>query len=41
MVQKTKACIGFRVIIGIMDNKMETTIMGYMGIIGYILGFGV
>ena len=25
--------IGFRVIIGIMENKMETTIMGYMGII--------
>ena len=25
--------------IGIMENEMETTIMGYMGIIGYILGF--
>ena len=25
--------------IGILENKMETTIMGYMGIIGYILGF--
>ena len=23
--------------IGIMENKMETTIMGYIGIIGYIL----
>ena len=29
--------LGFRVIIGIMENKMETTIMGCMGIIGYIL----
>ena len=24
--------------IGIMENQMETTIMGYIGIIGYILG---
>ena len=24
--------------IGIMEKKMETTIMGYIGIIGYILG---
>ena len=23
---------------GIMENEMETTIMGYIGIIGYILG---
>ena len=33
--------LGFSVIIGIMANKMETTIMGYMGVIGYILGFRV
>ena len=24
--------------IGIMENEMETTIMGYIGIIAYILG---
>ena len=24
--------------IGIMENQMETTMMGYIGIIGYILG---
>ena len=24
--------------LGIMEKKMETTIMGYIGIIGYILG---
>ena len=33
--------LGFGVLIGIMENKMETTIMGYMGIIGHILGFRV
>ena len=24
--------------IGVMENKMEATIMGYIGIMGYILG---
>ena len=27
------------VYMGIMEKKMETIIMGYIGIIGYILGF--
>ena len=26
------------VILGVMEKKMETMIMGYIGIIGYILG---
>ena len=30
-----KGCIGPN--IGIMGKKMETTIMGYIGIVGYIL----
>ena len=33
--------LGFSVIIGIMENKMETTTKVFMGIIGYILGFRV
>ena len=28
----------YRAYIGIMEKKMETTIMGYIGIIGHILG---
>ena len=32
---------GLGVIIGIMENKMEISIMGHMGIMGYILGFRV
>ena len=30
--------LGFRVYMGIMEKKMEITIMGYIGIIGHILG---
>ena len=35
-LEPRSASVGF---LGIMEKKMEATIMGYIGIIGYILGF--
>ena len=37
---ETTIGLGFRVqgYIGTMEKKMETTIMSYIGIIGYVLG---